>query len=40
MNPVPDAYLGVWQRRLLTTTAGGWIPVPAPVLSVPQETCP
>jgi hypothetical protein len=22
MNPVPDAYLGVWQRRLLTTTAG------------------
>lgn len=22
MNPVPDAYLGVWQRTLLTTTAG------------------
>ncbi len=22
MTPVPDAYLGVWRRRLLTTTAG------------------
>jgi hypothetical protein len=22
MNPVPDAYLGVWQRTLLTTAAG------------------
>ncbi|WP_417792377.1 hypothetical protein [Stutzerimonas xanthomarina] len=22
MKPVPDAYLGVWRRRLLTTTAG------------------
>lgn len=22
MNPVPDAYLGVWQRRLLATRAG------------------
>jgi len=22
MKSVPDAYLGVWRRRLLTTTAG------------------
>jgi len=22
MKTVPDAYLGVWRRRLLTTTAG------------------